>query len=319
MTRCKDIQKELEAFLSDETDKSKISEIQDHLKECQECSQALKESARLSEVLQTWETIEPPSDLYENLKTKINSADSYDEKVILSPLMKKVALEFAKVAAVIMITLLVIYWILYPLPEPVDDSTVINLYLKEHQSVVAQTVSADLSTSPAARIRVNRDDLFYYEFYNQRPGYTRPGIVMRRPGSQQKIISLDEPAIENGQILTLSQAQKSVTFDLTPPSRLHPGYILDKIRKIEGRNSLQLIYTNGIKTLSLFEQPIEGDQRLAARDFREYAVYQSQGQSGGTILAWSDNKLSYVLIGNTEMSRLMDMAQSISIKSYMKN
>ncbi len=312
MSRCKDIQKELEAFLSDETDKAKISEIQDHLKECQNCSQALKESTRLSEVLQAWQAIEPPPHLYENLRTQIKSADSYHEKIILNPLVKKVVLEFAKIAAVVIITLLISYWVLYPVPETVDDSMIINLYLKEHQSVVAQTVSADLSTSPATRIQINRDDILYYEFFDQRPEYTRPGIIMRRPGSQQKITSPDAPAIRNGRILTLPQAQKSVTFDLAPPPRLHPGYILDKIRKIEGRNSLQLLYTNGINTISLFEQPLKGEQRLAARDFREYAVYQSQGQSGGTILAWSDNALSYVLIGNAEMSRLMDMAQSIS-------
>ncbi len=319
MSRCKDIQKDLEAFLSDETDTAKISEIQDHLKECQNCSQALKESTRLSEILQAWQATEPPPHLYENLQTQIKSAESYHAKIILNPLVKKVALEFAKVAAVVIITLLISYWVLYPVPETVDDSTIINLYLKEHQSVVAQTVSADLSTSPATRLQINRDDILYYEFFDQRPEYTRPGIIMRGPRTRQKRTSPDAPAIRNGQILTLPQAQKSVAFDLAPPPRLHPGYILDKIRKIEGRNSLQLLYTNGINTISLFEQPLEGDQRLAARDFREYAVYQNQGQSGGTILAWSDNALSYVLIGTTEMSRLMDMAQLISAKSSVKN
>jgi hypothetical protein len=322
MSRCKDIQKELEAFLNDETDTKKACEIQDHLKECPTCSQVLKESTRLSEVLQNWELIEPPSDLYENLKTKIKSADSYHKKIILTPFVKKVTFEFAKIAAVVIITLLIGYWILYPLPDPVDDSTVINLYLKEHQSVVSQTVSANLTPSPDTRIEINRDDILYYEFFDKRPGYTRPGIIMRRPGSQQKVTTPDAPAIKNGQNLTLPEARKSVTFDLVSPQRFHPGYILDKIRKIEGRNSLQLIYTNGIKTISLFEQSLAGEQRLGARDFREYAVYQNQGQSGGTILAWSDKVISYVLIGNEEMSRLMDMAHSISArggdKSYIK-
>ena len=35
-------------------------------------------------------------------------------------------------------------------------------------------------------------------------------------------------------------------------------------------------------------------------------------QAGGTILAWTDGALSYVLIGNTEMSRLMEIAELIS-------
>ncbi len=319
MSKCQDVQKELEAFLSGEIDSAKKSKIQDHLKECRDCSQVLRESKKLSHVLQSWDLLDPPAHLYEKLQTQLKSANSYHEKVISKPIMKKVALELAKIAAVAIITLLISYWILYPVPQPADDSKVINLYLKEHQSVVAHSVSVDVTKSPDKGIQINRDDILYYEFFDQRPGYTRPGIIMRQPGSRQKITSPDSPSIKNGQILTLSEARKSVTFDLVSPPRFHPGYILDKIRKIEGRNSLQLIYTNGINTLSLFEQPMEGEQRLAARDFREYAVYESEGQSGGTILAWSDNILSYVLIGNVEMSRLMDMAQFISAKGIMKN
>jgi hypothetical protein len=62
----------------------------------------------------------------------------------------------------------------------------------------------------------------------------------------------------------------------------------------------------------LFEQPLDGYYRLEPKDFREYAVYQNQG--GGTILAWKDNALSYVLIGNIEMSQLMDIAHSINAR-----
>jgi len=161
-------------------------------------------------------------------------------------------------------------------------------------------------------LHLNRDDIFYYEFIDNRPEFARPGIILRGPASQQKITSPEAPAISNGRNLTLSQARNAVNFRPVAPPRLHPGYILDKIRKIENRNSLHLLYTNGINALSLFEQPLEGEHRLGAQDFREFAVYQSMGQAGGTILAWSDGALSYVLIGNAEMSRLMEMAQSIS-------
>jgi hypothetical protein len=88
--------------------------------------------------------------------------------------------------------------------------------------------------------------------------------------------------------------------------------MLDQIRRIDGRDALHLLYTDGINTLSLFEQPLDGRRGLEAQDFREYAVYRSEGQTGGAILAWTDNALSYVLIGNAEMSQLMDMAQAIS-------
>ena len=68
----------------------------------------------------------------------------------------------------------------------------------------------------------------------------------------------------------------------------------------------------GINSISLFEQPLDGQHALEPKDFREYAVYQNKGQAGGTILAWRDDVLSFVLIGNIEMSQLMDMARSIS-------
>ncbi len=93
----------------------------------------------------------------------------------------------------------------------------------------------------------------------------------------------------------------------------HPGYSLDQIRRIEGRDALQLLYTDGINSVSLFEQSLDGPRGLSRQDFREYAVYRNIEQAGGTILAWKDDALSYVLIGNAEMSQLMNMAQSISV------
>jgi hypothetical protein len=91
-----------------------------------------------------------------------------------------------------------------------------------------------------------------------------------------------------------------------------PCFKLDQIIRIDGRDALQFLYTDGINSISLFEQPLDGDDRLEPKDFREYAVYRNQGQSGSTILAWRDDALSYVLIGNIKISQLMDMAQSIN-------
>ena len=75
---------------------------------------------------------------------------------------------------------------------------------------------------------------------------------------------------------------------------------------------MQLLYTDGIHSVSLFEQPLDGQRGLETKDFREYAVYRHTEQGAGTILAWRDGALSYVLIANTDMSQLMNMAQSIS-------
>ncbi len=311
--KCEDVQKELDAFYSSDIDEQKKGEIQNHLNKCQNCSLALRKLTKLSEVLKSWEGIEPSPMMYEKLKARMNTFESIRGRIFINPRARKIAFRFAEIAAVVTLTLLASHWLRKPSPDIRADSTTINFYLKEHQGVVSQTVSANLYPSSAAYMRLERRDIFYYEYFGDRPEFTRPGIILRGPTYQRKIISQDSSAISNGHILTLSQARKTVNFDLVAPSWLHPGYILDKIRKIEDRNSLHLLYTNGINTVSFFEQSLEGKRMLAVQDFREYAVYnQNDGQVGNTILAWSDDALSFVLIGNTEMAQLMDMAQFIN-------
>ena len=195
---------------------------------------------------------------------------------------------------------------------PADDTATINFYLKEHQDVIARYASVSPSEPLSAQMRVNRDDILYYEFLDDGPGYMSPGIIVRGPSYQSHLSSIQVPTISNGHTLTLSEARKTAGFELQALARLFPGYSLDQIRKIEGRDALQLLYTDGINSVSLFEQPLEGHSKLEPKDFREYAVYQNKGQAGGTILAWRNNALSYVLIGNIEMSQLMDMARTIS-------
>ena len=139
-----------------------------------------------------------------------------------------------------------------------------------------------------------------------------PGIIVRGPSTQGQINPTGAPVISNGHSLSLSEAKETANFDLVAPLRLHPGFELEQIRRIDGRDALQLLYSNIIKSVSLFEQPLDGQRGLSRKDFREYAVYTNAEQTGGSILAWRDDVCSYVLIGNTELSQLMDMAQSIS-------
>jgi len=186
------------------------------------------------------------------------------------------------------------------------------LYLKEHRDVIAQHASASPATPQPLGIHVDQQDILYYEMFDDQPEYMRPGIIVRGPSSQHQINSTEDPAISNGHTLTLSEARETADFDLVSPSWFLPCYRLDQIRRIDGRDALQLLYTDGINSLSLFEQPLDGQRKLEPKDFREYAVYRNKGQTGGTILAWKDDSLSYVLIGNTEMSQLMDIAQSIN-------
>jgi hypothetical protein len=199
------------------------------------------------------------------------------------------------------------------LPAQPDDSATINLYLREHQDVVARHASLNQAQPEPTQMRVSHDDILYYEFLDGQPETTRPGMIVRGPLFQGEISSPEAPVISNGHTLTLSEAREAAGFALRAPARLHPGYALDQIRSIQDRDALQLLYSNGINSISLFEQPLDGRHRLEPGHFREYAVYRKEGQAGGIILAWRDDALSYVLIGNAAMSQLMDMAHSIGV------
>jgi anti-sigma factor RsiW len=312
MSTCNDIQKELDAFLGNDIDEPQRSEIQEHLRNCRACAQAAQRLTRLSEVLQMWQVPEPSPLIYPGLKGEMDKSRSPWRRTIRHPFLTRAAFHIAEAAAVVILTLWFSQWLMRPTPEVREDSTIINLYLKEHQDVVAQTVSVSAPAPPTARMHVSPHDFLYYEFLDDGPEFVRPGIIVRTPSVQRDVPSAEPPLIANGHALTLSQARKAAGFDLVAPPRLHPGYMLDSIRQIEGRDALHLLYTDGVHTLSLFEQPLDGDRGLGPQDFREYAVYRREGQRGGTILAWRDHALSYVLIGNIEMTQLMDMAQSIS-------
>lgn len=307
MQKCEDIQKELEAYLSDEIDEPKKRHIRNHLQDCRNCSQVLQRLTKLSGVLDSWQALEPSPLMYEKLQARLKAHKSFG-----NPLVRKVAFKLTEVAAIVAITLSISHFFGKPAPEIRDDSATINFYFKEHQDIVAQTVSANISPPPAAQMRVSRHDVLYYEFMDEPYEFARPGIIVRVPSYEQPTAPAEIPAIANGHTLTLSEARKAANFDLISPPRLHPGYMLDQIRRIEGRDALHLLYTDGINTISLFEQPLDGQYGLAPQDFREYAVYHNKGQAGGAILAWRDDAVSYVLVGNAEMSRLMDMAQSIN-------
>ncbi|MBN1975336.1 MAG: hypothetical protein JW787_16985 [Sedimentisphaerales bacterium] len=198
---------------------------------------------------------------------------------------------------------------------PIDDSVTINFYLEEHQDFIARQAALNSAASEPMQMQIHQDDILYYESFDNQSELIRPGMIVRGQSSQSEVSTSEPPAISNGHTLTISEARETANFNLVSPSWIRLSYTLDQIRRIEDSDAFQLLYTDGINSISLFEQPLDGYYRLEPKDFREYAVFQYSGQGGGTILAWRDNALSYVLIGNIEMSQLMDIAQSISTRN----
>jgi hypothetical protein len=325
---CEDIRKRLKAFLDDDIEEDDRTAIQEHLEHCPGCAGVARQLKQLSGVLQTWKAEEPPGNLYERLQAGLESRESWWRKVWTPVFAGKTALRFAEVAVVVFATLAVSRHFQKPSPvRPEDDLATINFYVTEHQEAVLQAASMESAERPAARVTLNRDDIMYYEFIDDYRQISRPGVILRGSASlRDSGPAAPSSGLSSAKALTLPQARTEVSFDPVAPSRIHPGYILDTITKVAGRESLHLLYTNGIENFSVFEQPLEGDQGLAAQDFREYAVYRSSppaesagNQAGTTILAWKNTHVSFVLIGRADMSRLMEIAQVFTAASKSIN
>jgi hypothetical protein len=325
---CEDIRKRLEAFFDDEVEEADRTTIQGHLTNCPNCAGVARQFERLTGVLKAWKAEEPPGNLYERLQAGLESRESWWRKVLTPVLAGRAALRFAEVAVVVFITLAVSRHFQNPSPErPDDDLATINFYMTEHQEAVLQAASMESTDRPTERVTLSRDDFMYYEFIDDYRRISRPGVILRGQASlRDSGQAAPGSGLSSVNALTLPQARQEVSFDPVAPSRIYPGYILDTISKVARLESLHLLYTNGIDTFSVFEQPLGGNQGLAPKDFREYAVYRSSLpaeaagiQSGMTILAWKNTHVSFVLIGRGDMSRLMEIAQAFSDASKSIN
>ena len=59
-----------------------------------------------------------------------------------------------------------------------EESTIINIYAREHQDVVARQASLSSAQSEPMPMRVNRDDILYYERLDGQPDTMHPGIIV---------------------------------------------------------------------------------------------------------------------------------------------
>jgi hypothetical protein len=325
---CENIRMRLKAFLDGELEEADRTAIKNHLEHCQDCAGVARQFERLTGVLKAWKAEAPPADMYDRLKAGMVSRKSWWRTLLTPAFAGRAALRFAEVAAVVFLTLAVSHYFQKPAPARLgDDLATINFYVTEHQEAVLQAASMESAERPAARVTLSRDDIMYYEFIDDYRRISRPGVILRGPASPRDSgQDSSDSGLSSAKALTLPQARKEVSFDPVAPSRIHPGYILDTITKVVGRDSLHLLYTNGIESFSVFEQLLDSDQGLAAKDFREYAVYKSSSpaeiagnQAGTTILAWKNTHVSFVLIGRADMSRLMEIAQVFTDASQSKN
>lgn len=338
--RCKNVKKLLGTYLDDELSERKERKIQRHLAKCSSCCWELKSFQnvdKLGQLLSYEESAELSEYYWEGYLTEINEklgqeAQKSPDAVDLLRRYWYFPLAFSKnwfrkiapvLVAFIFIAVLVtgITNIHYHSSETVKDINInsekvaINLYLKEHENAIMQVSQSKMPSGTG--FELGYEDVFYYDTVRrgldrERPGDT--GVFLRyprRPSYLPQKESSPMKDISNGHNLSLQKAQEAVSFKIIAPQFLHPGYFLENIRKVEKRECLQFIYSNGINTLSLFQQPLISEERLQFGDFSEYIMYSKKGEANLNIIGWNSREVSFSLIGAESFPELMDIVNRI--------
>lgn len=345
--RCNRVKKILGTFLDEELSERKSKQVQRHLDECSACAWELKSFKKVDE-LGRWiiesSATQVPKDYWDgflsNIHEKLQKADKYKQskmigffnrawcfsQAFVAYWFKKTAPGFA--AAVVIFAL--IFGINY-MRDSSSQNTVldgsdgekisINFYLKEHEKALTK---AAYSTHPSRRgIDLGYEDLLYYNTvrgsHREWPG--EAGIIIREPNYYNypaRKVPSPVADIANGKKLNLEEAQKAVSFKIIKSQTLYPGYFLESIKKIEGRECLQLVYTNGISTISLFEQALTSSEKFQSSDFREYVMYSRKGIRPVNIIGWNGAEVSFTLIGENDLSHFLNIIREIQ-DDYLGN
>ncbi len=116
---------------------------------------------------------------------------------------------------------------------------------------------------------------------------------------------------------TLPNAVPDAGFRPITPKYLPEGFVLSgaDVSKIKGMRNLHLIYSDGIRTLSLFENATDRAidfEGLAPRSIsfdKHDAHYVRDGPT--TLLAWREEGLAFALVGDLDLKELVQIATSV--------
>jgi hypothetical protein len=331
--RCSSVREKLGSYLDGELPERKAKRVQKHLAECSACAWELRSFQKVDE-LGKWAVESAPEGYWEGYLARLHSRMEREEReqklgmprafgrrlrFLAGCWLRKASPGLA--AVLVTAALIAGYTRFSPtrIGKPEIEKITVNFYLKQHENAIMQ---ASYSTEPPqSGIELGYEDVFYYDAARgpdrEWPG--EMGIFLRAPRrsvhpERRKPSHAND--ISNGHSLSLKKAQESVSFEVIAPHILHPGYFLENIRKIEGKECLQLIYTNGMSALSLFEQAFRSEERFHSSDFREYVMYSRGNGEPVNIIGWNSAEVSFNLIGEQDLSHLMGIIRAIK-ESYL--
>jgi hypothetical protein len=160
--QCNDIQEKLSAYIDGDISSGERMLIDEHLKSCQQCKEALAEITKTTEYLRNLDDIEPPAWMTQKIMTKIRSETGREKSIwhkLFYPLHIKLPVE-AAVAVLLAVTTIYIFKTMQPemklAKAPVEEMTP-QMPLKETKSTDKDLMSRKVDIVSGKVPKVSRD------------------------------------------------------------------------------------------------------------------------------------------------------------------
>jgi hypothetical protein len=128
-------------------------------------------------------------------------------------------------------------------------------------------------------------------------------------------------SVSEANIINVEEAQKLMPFKIVAPKVLAGTpllggvgggyYQLAFILKIKEKECVQLVYSNGAQTISLFEQPLWTKNGIGRQDFQQYILYKTQTDSQNSVLGWHTKEIAFNLVSEAKFLDLMAIAEEV--------
>ena len=339
---CKKVRQMLTAYISDELDRDERRDIETHLQMCPSCQRELNFLQATKEMLGMWVEVDPPEELSQRLEVRLAEEVQKGEAKSFIP-FRRLPLKWIHVSAtaVCFITAVILgFYILLsregthlrPLPRGESTSSPravydayrqgdvwVSFYISEHEKTLKHATLQKATALPREipiRVPFRRENILYYDEISEGSEELegKSGLIVKSENGWEKEESAKEDAHKEiliGEPLTLEEARKSVSFDIIAPAVIRGEYHLDMVRKAKDKECVQLVYSNGLSVISLFEQPLEAREKLDRGDFREYILRLAKNEGRMAVLGWVTEQLFFNITGEMALSELMEIAEEI--------
>ena len=331
---CRKVKKELTAYVSGELSRSSHQGIEAHLQSCSSCQRELASIEATREMLKSWGNMEPSAGLFSKFEARLSKetlGKGARGPAAVSFRWLSHKWVYALVAAVCLTVIIGFHLFLLPDETPLETrqrsipyqepgGVQIGFYIAEHESALKQASFQRASISPGAPfwIPLRRENLLYYDTISggSEEAQGSSGLILKSKNGWGKETSGEEKTesragISDGEVLRLAEAREAVSFDIVAPATLCEAYRLISVRKIPDKEYVQLVYSSGRNTISLFEQPITGGERLNREDFREYILRLTKNNERIAVLGWHTEQAVFNLVGEMSLPDLMKVADEI--------